>query len=559
MKAQRLQEYVIGVDFGTDSVRSVLINAENGEEISSSVFYYIRWAAQQYCDPSRNQYRQHPQDYIDGLSASLLDCAKQAGPEIWSAVKAISIATTGSTPVAVNNNGTPLALLPEFSNNPNACFFLWKDHTAIKEAAEINEKASDFLPNYLKYVGGIYSTEWYWAKLLYCLRTDEEIKQSATGWVEHCDWIPFLLTGGTNLQTLKRSVCAAGHKALWSPAYNGLPPENFFKSIDPLLTNFVLNYATAVYDSEQVAGTLCEEWSAKLGLPQNVKVGVGAFDAHMGAVGGEIQPFHLSKIMGTSTCDMMVVPFEQFGDKTVAGICGQVKDSIIPGMVGLEAGQSAFGDVFAWYSNFITDAFLPLLSADLTHSPQQLQKLRQSYNQQLINSLSAQAAELTIHEDFPLAVDWLNGRRSPDADQHVKAAIIALDLGTSPAHIFYALAEATCFGAKAIVERFQREQVPVHGIIAMGGVAKKSPFIMQLMADVLQLPIRVHQSDQTCAMGAAMFAATVAGIYTSVSEAMQQMGCGFEKTYFHNPAKEKLLQDRYEKYSRLGQFLNSSN
>jgi L-ribulokinase len=295
--------YVIGVDYGTDSVRSVLINAHNGQEISASVFYYPRWKQGKYCDASLNQFRQHPLDYVEGLEATIKDCLQKAGTAISSAVKAISVDTTGSTPVAVDKTGTPLALLPAYSENPNAMFVLWKDHTAIAEAAQINEHATKFSVNYLQFVGGIYSSEWFWAKLLRILRIDDSIQKDCYSWVEHCDWIPFLLTGGTDVHQLKRGICSAGHKALWAAEYGGFPPNDFFASLDPLLDGFTNKLMSEVTTSDKAAGTISADWAQRLGLPADVIIGVGAFDAHMGAVGGQIEPYYLSKVMGTSTCD----------------------------------------------------------------------------------------------------------------------------------------------------------------------------------------------------------------------------------------------------------------
>ncbi|MGZ5219112.1 MAG: ribulokinase, partial [Chitinophagaceae bacterium] len=328
--------YVIGVDYGTDSVRSVLVHAGNGNEISSSVFYYPRWKAGLYCNPSLNQFRQHPLDYTEGLEATIKECLQKAGKEIAQNVKAISIDTTGSTPVAVDKTGTPLALLPGFEKNPNAMFVLWKDHTATNEAAEINEHATKFSKNYLQYVGGIYSSEWFWAKILHILREDEAIQKKAYSFVEHCDWIPFLLTGSNDVAQLKRGVCSAGHKALWATDFGGLPPNEFFTSLDNLLDGYTSRLFTQTYTADKPAGRLSEEWASRLGLSTGVIIGIGAFDAHMGAVGGQIEPYHLSKVMGTSTCDMLVAPEHEVDGKLVKGICGQVPGSVIPGMMGME-------------------------------------------------------------------------------------------------------------------------------------------------------------------------------------------------------------------------------
>jgi L-ribulokinase len=533
-------DFVIGVDFGTDSVRSVVVDTLNGQEISSSVFNYPRWRDRLYCDAATNRFRQHPLDYIEGLQRSIQECVTTAGVNVRKNIRAISIDTTGSTPVAVDKTGTPLSLTPAFKDDPDAMFVLWKDHTAIREAADINEHASSYDVNYLQYVGGIYSSEWFWAKLLHVLRNNASVERATYSWVEHCDWIPYLLTGGNDVSDLKRGVCSAGHKALWSKNFGGLPPDSFFASLDPRLKGFTSRLFTETYTSGEAAGTISKEWSERLGLPGNVLIGVGAFDCHMGAVGGQIEPFYLSKVMGTSTCDMMVVPRADMKDKLVRGICGQVDGSIIPGMIGLEAGQSAFGDTYAWYRDLLmwpVKKFMGSSSADI--------------EDKMIAALSDEASGLQTDDDSELAVDWLNGRRTPDANQMLTGAISGLNLGSDAPRIFRAWVEATCFGAKAIMDRFNDEGIPVKGLIGLGGVARKSPYIMQVMANVMNKPLKIHRSDQTCALGAAMFAATIAKIYPDVEEAMSAMGQGFDVCYTPENVSVELYERRFQKYKEF--------
>jgi L-ribulokinase len=549
--------YVIGVDYGTDSVRSIIANVQNGQEVASSVFYYPRWRDGLYCQASENQFRQHPQDYVDGLQHTIKECISIAGEGVRKNIRAISIDTTGSSPVAIDQSGKPLALLPDFAQNPNAMFVLWKDHTATKEAAEINEHAKRFDTNYLQYVGGIYSSEWFWAKLLHILRDDEKIRRACYSFAEHCDWIPFLLTGGTDAHQMKRGVCSAGHKALWAKEFGGLPPDSFFTSLDPLLKGFTSRLFKETYTSDQPAGNISKEWAQRLDLPDNVVIGIGAFDAHMGAVGGQIESYHLSKVMGTSTCDMLVVPKSDIQNKLVKGICGQVDGSVIPGMIGLEAGQSAFGDTYAWFKQVVSWP-LQLLDQSKSLSAIQREQLKKELLDQIIPALTQQAQELPLHEDDELAVDWLNGRRTPDANQELKAALSGLNLASNAPSVYKALVESTCFGAKAIVDRFESEGIPVKGLIGLGGVAKKSPYIMQMMADVMKMPIRIHKSDQTCAAGAAMFAATAAGIYPKVEEAMQAMGQGFDVTYKPDSSKYTYYDKKFKKYKALGNFIDGN-
>jgi L-ribulokinase len=550
--------FVIGVDFGTDSVRSVIVDTANGCEVSAAVYYYPRWRDGLYCDAASSQFRQHPQDYIDGLEKTIADCLQKAGAGVAQRVKAISVDTTGSSPVAVDRQGTPLALLPEFAGNPNAMFVLWKDHTGVREAAEINAHATKFPVNYLQYVGGIYSSEWFWAKLLHTLRVDTAVRSACYSWVEHCDWIPYLLTGGNDIHQMKRGVCSAGHKALWATGFGGLPPNEFFSSLDPLLDGFTSRLFTQTYTADQPAGTISAEWSARLGLNSDVVIGVGAFDAHMGAVGGQIEPYHLSKVMGTSTCDMLVAPITEVENILVKGICGQVPGSVIPGMMGMEAGQSAFGDTYAWFRKMTTGSVGKLLRQSDLIDAELARALEEELNDRFIDSLSKEAAALPMADKDELAIDWLNGRRTPDANQELKAALMGLHLGTDAPRILRALIESTCFGAKAIVDRFIEQGVSIKGLIGLGGVARKSPYIMQVMADVMQMPIRIHRSEQTCAAGAAMFSATAAGIFTKVEDAMAQMGQGFDIEYKPNSAYANHYAKRYGRFKALGNFVENA-
>lgn len=549
------ESYVIGVDFGTDSVRAVIVNATNGREVAASVFQYPRWKKGLYCNPATKQFRQHPLDYIEGLEATIKDCVLRAGSAIAANVMGISVDTTGSSPVAVDEKGTPLALSEKFKENPNAMFVLWKDHTATKEAAEINKHAAALPVNYLQYVGGVYSSEWYWAKLLHIFRADESVRKATISWVEHADWIPFLLTGGSDVSKLKRGVCTAGHKALWSEAFGGFPPDDFFGALDPLLDGFVNHLPKETFPADVAAGHLSAEWAEKLGLSENVVVGIGAMDAHMGAVGGQIEPYYLSKVMGTSTCDMLVVPSGDLeNNKTVEGICGQVSGSVIPAMIGLEAGQSAFGDVYAWFRNLLSWPLLFMQEAKGFD-----ENAVDSLIDKIIPALASEAEKIPLKANDEYAVDWLNGRRTPDANQLLHGAITGIGLGTDAPRIFKALVEATCFGAMAIVDRFKKEGVPIKGLIGVGGVAKKSPYIMQVMADVMGMPIRIHKTEQTCAIGAAMFAATVAGIYPKVEDAMVAMGQGFDKEFLPDEQRHQLYKKRMENYEKIGSFLEKNN
>jgi L-ribulokinase len=540
-------KYVIGLDYGTDSVRALIVNAHNGEEVATHVFYYPRWKKGLYCDPSTSQYRQHPLDYLEGLEVSIKRALQKAGKEVAQNVVGISVDTTGSTPVAVDENGTPLSMLPDFKDNPNGMFILWKDHTANKEAEEINQLAHSGGVDFTKYVGGIYSSEWFWAKILRTLRVDKQVKKTAFSWVEHCDWVSAILTGETDPLSIRRSRCAAGHKALWHEDFEGLPSEDFLVKLDPLLKGLRDRLFRHTYTSDMPMGKISKAWAKKLGLSENVVIGVGAFDAHMGAVGADIEPYSLVRVMGTSTCDMLIAPNEEVGHLLIKGICGQVDGSILPNMLGMEAGQSAFGDVYAWFQNLIAYPLRAFLS----------EKQAEKYIAQIIPSLSEKASKLPVTENDIIALDWLNGRRTPDANHTLKGAITGLNLSSDAPKVFKALVEATAFGAKAIVERFNTEGVPIKQLIGIGGVSKKSPFVMQTLADVLNMPIKIVKSEQACALGAAMCAATAAGVYPTMQEAQKAMSSGFDAVFYPNKERVGVYGKLYEKYVKLGSFVEN--
>jgi len=547
-------KYVIGLDYGSDSARAVVVNAETGEEIASSVKYYPRWMEGKYCVPTANQYRQHPQDYIDALEYTVKDALSKCPAGTGEQVVGIAFDTTGSTPVFTDKEGTPLALLPEFAENPNAMFVLWKDHTAIKEAEEINNLCARWDIDYSSYEGGIYSSEWFWAKALHVLRSDEKVRNAAYSIVEHCDWLPGLIVGKTNPHEICRSRCASGHKAMWLEKWGGLPAENFLVELDPLLAGYRDRLYTSTCPSDKKTGELTEEWAARLGLTTKVAVAVGAFDCHMGAVGAEVKPGALVRVIGTSTCDIMVSSYEEMGHKLIPGICGQVDGSVIPGMVGLEAGQSAFGDVYAWFKNVVAWPVVNVLSKTTLIDEATKQKLIDETMDQIIPALSIEAAKVPVSESTILATDWMNGRRTPDANQKVKGTITGLNLGSSAPLIFRALVEATAYGSKAIVDRFIENGVVINEIIGIGGIALKSPFVMQTLADVLNMPIKVAKAEQACAFGTSMFAAVVAGVYEKVEDAQKAMGMGFAQEFYPNPANAALYAELYKDYIKLGQF-----
>ncbi len=540
------KNYVIGLDFGTDSVRVLLVDARTGETVGTAVAAFPRWREGLYCDPAASQYRQHPMDYLEAMEACLMEVLRDIPAEVRNGIAGISVDATGSTPVPVNREGVPLALLPEFSDNPNAMFILWKDHTANAEAAAINERSRQWVTDFTGYSGGIYSSEWFWSKIWHVLQTDQAVAAGAYSWVEQCDWLPAVLTGHTDPLAIRRSRCAAGHKAMWHEHFDGLPSASFLRQLDPRLADLRERLYRETYTADQAAGNLSRAWADKLGLAEDIVIGVGAIDAHMGAVGACITPYSLVKVMGTSTCDMLVAPPGQHGEQLVKGICGQVDGSILPGMIGFEAGQSAFGDVYQWFAGLL--AFpLQTVYADRIRPDEQT-----AIAGRLLDELNRQAAALPLRADDEIAVDWINGRRTPDADLTLTGAIAGLHLGSNPARIFKALVEATAFGSKAIIARFEQEGIPVHDVIALGGISKKSPFVMQTLANILNRPVKTVQSEQACALGAAMFAAVVSGLYPDIRQAQSAMSSGFETTYYPDAARTGIYEQLYQQYRALG-------
>ena len=547
-------KYVIGLDYGSDSARAIVVNAQTGEQLATAVKYYPRWKEGKYCNPSINQYRQHPLDYIEALEVSVREALAQCPAGTAEQVVGIAFDTTGSTPAFTDENGTPLALLPEFAENPNAMFVLWKDHTSVQEAAEINKLSKEWDIDYTAYEGGIYSSEWYWAKALHILREDPKVREKAYSIVEYCEWLPALITGVSKSKDIVRSRCACGHKAMWHEKWDGLPSEEFLTKLDPALAGFRNRLFTKTETADKAVGTLSPEWAKRLGLTTNVVVAGGAFDCHMGAVGAGVTPHTFVRVIGTSTCDVMVASYEEIGHNLIRGICGQVDGSVIPGMVGLEAGQSGFGDIYAWFKRVLEFPLKNIIGQSSLIDEATKAKLIEEACDRIIPALTAEAEKIPVSESTIIATDWMNGRRTPDANQLLKGTITGLTLGSTAPRIFRALVEATAFGSKAIVDRFRNEGVRIDNVIGIGGIALKSPFVMQTLSDVLNMPILVGKTDRPCALGAAMFAATAAGIYSKVEDAQAAMNSGFAKEYFPNEANAKAYQEIYDKYIKLGAF-----
>lgn len=554
-----MTSYALGLDYGTDSVRALLVDTQTGSEVASHVVYYPRWKKGLYSVAAKDQFRQHPLDYLESLELVTKGLWEKLPPGTAQQVIGIGFDTTGSTPIAVDEQGIALSLKPEFAENPNAMFVLWKDHTAVKEAQEITAAANKANENYLKYEGGIYSSEWFWAKCLHVMREDAAVASAAYLWVEHCDWISAVLTGTTHPSKLRMGRCATGHKLMWHESWGGYPPNSFFTGIDPLLNGLRDKLPAETFTSDQVCGLLTQAWADKLGLNAGTAVCFGAFDCHMGAVAANVKPGVLTKIMGTSTCDITVASYQDIGEKCIAGICGQVDGSVLPGLVGLEAGQSAFGDLYAWFRNLVNWPLVNLVADSKLLDQATQTKLIQEIEDKTLAALSTEAAKLKIGEAGITALDWVNGRRTPDADQTVSMAIAGLKMGSQAPQIFRGLVEASAYGARAIIERFKSEGVAIDSVVAIGGISKKSEFVMQTCADIWNCPIDVLESEQSCALGAAIFAAVAGGVYPNVASAQKVMASKLCKTYQPNAESAAAYEKLYQKYLTLGQFINAGN
>ena len=530
-------KYSIGLDYGTNSVRSLIVNVANGREVASAVWNYEHGTQGVILARDPNLARQHPADYVAGAEITIQKALALARRAVRGfrpdQVIGIGVDTTGSTPIPVDRNGRPLAFDRRFAKNPAAMAWLWKDHTSIAEAGEITDLARKIRPQYLAKCGGTYSSEWFFSKILHCLRTSPEVFDAAWLWVECADWVPAMLTGTEAPDKLAVGVCAAGHKGMYNDAWGGYPDTEFLSQLDPKLGELRPRLSSRARSIDQAAGRLTEEWAKRTGLPAGLPVAVGAFDAHLGGVGSGIAPGKLVKIIGTSACDMMVVPLgEKLAD--IPGLCGIVPGSILPGYYGLEAGQSAVGDIFNWFVNYIQ----PLGPKAGTHE-----------------ALSASAARLAPGESGLLALDWNNGNRTVLVDQRLTGLLMGQTLYTTPAEIYRALVEATAFGALTIISRFEEYGLKVDQIINCGGIAEKNPLVMQIYADVTGRPIRISRSAQTCALGAAIAGAVVAGKaagghpnYPTAQKAMTGLK---SREFKPNPAAHAVYKELYSLYRKL--------
>ncbi|MEG0788590.1 MAG: ribulokinase [Alistipes sp.] len=547
------QTYVIGIDYGTDSVRALLVDAVSGAQIASSVCAYPRWAEGLYCNADQSQFRQHPLDYLEGLK-QVLSAVLRAHPNAAKSLRAIAIDTTASTPCFVDKRCRPLALHAQYCEDPDAMFVLWKDHTAHREAAEITARCAQSPVNYACQSGNHYSAECGWAKALHLLRNNPSLRQDAYALIELCDWIPAVLTGCTDLQKLRTGRCGAALKLMWSEQWSGYPPTSFFETLDPTLALIVERMNPAAYGCDVAAGNLSAEWANLLGVSSEVAVCVGNVDSYSGAVGAGIEQGTLVLNLGTSACYMALMTPADMHGQIIDGIFGQVENSILPGMIGFEAGLSAFGDVYAWFKRLLSWPIDALLMTSMQVDDTTKRQLATELKDKMMESLTLAAAQLPLRTDAPLATDYFNGRRSPAPCNVLTASLDGLTLNTSAPEIYYALAEATAFATKAIFDHLVRHGVSIDKLIGIGGISQKSPFVMQLLADVMEMPLHVSDCSHSCALGAVIHAARVAGVYPSVVDAQHALCPPVARVYKPDPSKASLFRTRYERYLQTGAF-----
>ncbi|MDP0491028.1 MAG: ribulokinase [Verrucomicrobiota bacterium JB023] len=523
--------YTIGLDYGTNSARALVVDCTDGRELGTAVVDYPSGHQGILLNPADHHLaRQRPGDYIHALEKATLAALEQAkeNEPAFSAEQVVGIGMdgTGSSPLPVDENNHPLALSERFADNLNAQCWLWKDHTSIPEAAAITEMAASMRPEYLAKIGGTYSSEWFWAKIWHCLKVDPEVFDAAASWVELSDYIPSLLAGVSSPRTIKRGICMAGHKAMFAEDWGGLPDKKFLSALDPRLAELRDRLYDEAFDASTPAGTLCAEWADKLGLPINIPIAIGEMDVHYGAIGCGVEEGTLVKVIGTSTCDCAVVSAEK-AIADIPGICGIVKGAILPGYYGVEAGQSAVGDIFKWYVEGVL--------GDVS----------------LHGSLTEEAAQLKPGQSGLLALDWNNGNRTILVDQLLTGLLMGQTLYTTRAEIYRALIEATAFGARAIVDRIREHGVPVDRIVCSGGIAEKNPLLMQIYADVINCEMRVSRSEQSCALGSAIGAAVVAGAHPDFRTAQDAMTGLKEVTYQPISANQTIYEQLYALYRDL--------
>ncbi|MEC3908267.1 ribulokinase [Tamlana sp. 2201CG12-4] len=527
-------EYTLGLDFGTSSGRACILDVRSGQVIATAVCGYEGGTNGVFTDDNNPLVaRQSPMGYMRALEIAVKSAVSDfvAGGYSVNDIIGIGVDATGSTPIPVNEKMQPLASLPEFENNLNAYAWLWKDHTSVKEALEITRQAKENRPEYIAKCGGTYSSEWFWAKVWHCLNIDPEVFFAAHSWIEQSDFIPATLAGIDDVKKVKRNICAAGHKAMCSDIWGGLPDKEFLATLNPALAELRDNLYDKAYTFDEIIGYLSGYWAELLGIPEGIPIAVGALDAHVGAIGAGVGNGKFVKIVGTSTCDIMVFPPEKSPDN-ITGVAGIVNGSVLPGYVGIEAGQAAVGDLLNWWVQHVL-------------------KQDSSYH----DVLTKAASRLKAGESGLLSLDWNNGNRNILSDQQLSGLIIGQTLATEDYEIYRALIEATAFGALKIIRLVESHGVEINEIIVTGGIGHKNEMFMQIYADVLGVPVKLVENPQTVAVGAAIMAAIAvekkAKGHLNTNDIVEQLSVVSEKVYTPNINETYIYKQLFELYSEL--------
>lgn len=551
-----MKDFVIGLDYGTDSARAVLVNAHTGEQIAEAVHNYTRWSRGEFCDALESRFRQHPLDYIEALK-SVLHGVLDNNQDIAPYVRAISVDTTASTPCLTDENLQPLSLKEQYKDNPDAMFVLWKDHTGVAEAAAIEQACHNSQTDYTQVSGYHYSAECFWAKVMHLLATNSDMRRDARSVIECSDFICATLTGTTDPKVARMGHCNAAQKMFWSEDWGGFPPESFFEALDPALVPILRTLNANKYTCDKPYGKISSALAAELGLSCDVVIGCGNVDSHQGAIGAGVAYKRAMINLGTSGCCMFVIPSEVLGGRIIDGVFGQAESCIIPGLVGFEVGLSAFGDAYAWLRRTLAYPTVEILAKSEKIDPETRKVLVDEVLDNILVKLGEDAAKITPRLDAPFATDWFNGRRSPEPNQLLWGSLMGLKLSTTAPELYYAIVEATALAMKTIVDHLAERDIVFDSFIGVGGISQKSPFVMQMLADAIGKDIHVSECKQSCALGSAICASVVAGLYPTIEAAQQALCRPIIRTYSPNSERRELLEKRHELYRAAGKFTES--
>lgn len=542
-------DLVAGIDFGSDSVRVVLLDVAEARIAADAQAEYVRWSQRLYCDAERSVHRQHPLDHLDALESCFAQLAQASD---LSRLRALAVDSTGSTPAPIDAEGRVLALRPDLTDDPDAMFWLWKDHSAVAEAAEINSLLDSGRFD-ISRTQGEYSAEWWWAKILRAARLGGTVARTAVSWVEHADWIAHLLSGGTDATAIPRNACAYGHKVLYSRAHGGLPPRALLAELDPHLARVHDTLPAEPVTAGTAMGTVCTEWTRRLGLPDDVVIGVGSLDAHAAAIGAGIRPGEMVKVIGTSTVDLFLPPALPEEVEPLRSLCNIAEDTIVPGLLGGETSQAAFGDLFSWYADILRWPLRAVLEPELADSG--AEHLADQLEERFLGAVLPALERVILSRSeraTPIAVDWINGRRYPFPDTSARGAIAGISVGTDAADLYLALLDAAVLGSRSIQDLLAAAGIPVRAVTLVGGIAQRSELICQMLADALGIEVAVADEPQASARGAAMHAAIAAGKYGTAEHVRRSLAAPASRRLAPTPEGRARMDARIDEYLRLG-------